>query len=144
MSAIVKTKRRSNPSISTAALWMVVGLAVVFFLVRYGQELLLAHELNDKATAQRSVNAQLRDENSRLEAMLQYYRSDKYIEQRAREDLNLKRPEEEVLIPVAPAQDGTTRGAAPPQSSAAVPPVEMPTPELANWQKWLGLFTAAP
>src|SRR5438552_18798822 len=57
MSAIVKTKRRGNPAISTAALWLGLGLAVTFFLVRYGQQLLLTHALNEKADVQRTVNS---------------------------------------------------------------------------------------
>jgi hypothetical protein len=118
----------------------------MFFLIRYGQELLLAHDLSEKANAQRIVNASLRDENSRLQAQLQYYQSDKYIEQRAREDLNLRRPDEEVLIPViasqtAPGQTDTQIAGV---SSDAGVEAPSPTPQKANWQKWLDLFSPAP
>src|SRR5205814_2127549 len=146
MSAIIKTKRRKSLPASTAALWLVLGLAVTFFLVRYGQELLLAHDLNEKAAAQRTANAALRDENSRLKALLQYNQSDKYIEQRAREDLNLRRPEEEVLIPVAATLGATGQSATPSIKSPAQPGNAAPTPapEQANWQNWLDLFSPAP
>src|SRR5438034_11072949 len=105
MSAVIKKKRRKGPTGSTVALWVVLGLAGAFFLVRYGQELLLAHELSDRGAAQRIINKDLRDENARLGASLDYYQSDKYIEQRARDDLNLRRPDEEVLIPVMSPPD---------------------------------------
>lgn len=146
MSAIARTKRRGNPTISTAALWLGLGLAVTFFLVRYGQELLLAHDLNDKASAQRIANAHLRDENSRLQAQLQYYQSDKYIEQRAREDLNLRRPDEEVLIPIASNQAAPGQTTTQNATASTDSRIEAPTPTLqrANWQKWMDLFSPAP
>src|SRR5438045_2099841 len=141
MSAVIKKKRQKGPSGSTLALWVVLGLAGAFFLIRYGQELLLAHDLGDKAAVQRIVNKELRDENARLSASLGYYQSDKYIEQRAREDLNLRRPDEEVLIPVGdqPTSDATTttQQSGSPDSADTVP-AESDTP---NWQRWLDLFS---
>ncbi|MBF6613320.1 MAG: septum formation initiator family protein [Chloroflexi bacterium] len=143
MSAVIRTRRNNkHRSLSTTALWLVLGLAVLFFIVRYGQELLLEHSLNDQVAVQRVQNAALRDDNSRLAAKLQYYLSDKYIEQRAREDLNLRRPDEQVLIPInaAPsASQGTITGvpsAQQPITETTVPPAE------ANWQKWLDLFSS--
>ena len=100
MSAVIKKRKKALPG-SSVVLWVVLGLAIAFFLLRYGQELLLAHDLGDQVAIQRIANAATRDENTRLKALLDYYQSDKFIEQRAREDLNLRRPEEEVLIPVA-------------------------------------------
>lgn len=130
---------------STAALWLVLSLAAIFFLVSYGQELLLANKLTEQSEAQRIANAALGDENTRMQALLHYYQSDKYVEQRAREDLNLRRPDEEVLIPVDPL---TTDGqAASPGVNSSAPPAEAaPTPptELANWQKWFDLFRPGP
>src|SRR6476620_6970265 len=110
MSAVIKPKRFKRLPAATPALWVVLGLAVAFFLVRYGQEVLMEHDLNSKIVAQRVANSRLADENTRLAASLQYYQSDKYVEQRAREDLNLRRPDEEVLIPIGdqPTSDATT------------------------------------
>ena len=63
------------------------------------------------------------DENARLAAALQYYLSDKYVEQRAREDLNLRRADEEVLIPIGDppaASQGTTTQPQPPDDAQPV------------------------
>src|SRR3954447_3093287 len=143
MSAVVKNRGRNNLPISTTALWLVLGLAVTFFLVNYGQELLLANQLNAQSEAQRVVNSRLSDENTRLQAMLLYYQSDKYVEQRAREDLNLRRSDEEVIIPVGetpvpalPSSSSKGRGNADPQP---MPAAVQPQPE-GNWFKWLELF----
>jgi cell division protein FtsB len=148
MSAVIKTRRRKNPSILTLVTWVVLGFFAIFFLVSYGQELLLAHDLNEKAAVQRQENALARDDNARLKAQLQYDQSDKYIEQRAREDLNLRRPEEEVVIPVytAPggeAAQGQGQGMTP-GTPAGQRATARPTPEEANWQKWLDLFNPSP
>ncbi len=144
MSIVIKPKRVKKLPAATPALWAVLGLAATFFLVRYGQEVLMEHDLNSKIIVQRSANTKLADENARLEAALQYYQSDKYVEQRAREDLNLRRPDEEVLIPVGDqAQAGTDEGnqqpdASAPADSVAPKPSALDTP---NWQKWLELFS---
>lgn len=145
MSAVIRNRPVRHLPVSSTALWVLLGLAAAFFLVRYGQELLLGHELNDKAAAQRVINSQLQDENTRLKAALEYYRSDKYIEQRAREDLNLRRPDEEVLIPIS----ATPQAAATPSSTAKSPAPETPSPaggeaDEPNWQRWLDLFSPAP
>jgi cell division protein FtsB len=145
MSAIVRSKRRRGLPGSTTALWLVLGLAVTFFLVRYGQELLLAHDLNERAAAQRVANGKLRDENTRLKALLGYYQSDKYIEQRAREDLNLRRRDEVVLIPVEATPEAATEGSALTLSDTQKVQSELaPAAARANWEKWLDLFSPAP
>src|SRR5690349_2389700 len=108
MSAVIKPRKIRKVPAATPALWLVLGLAAVFFLVRYGQELLMEHDLNSKIAVQRSANSALADENARLAAALLYYQSDKYVEQRAREDLNLRRSDEEVLIPVGDTPQAST------------------------------------
>ncbi|HEX8218011.1 MAG TPA: hypothetical protein VF914_02230 [Chloroflexia bacterium] len=140
MSVVFKLPTGKNRSLSTTAISVVLGLFAVLFLVRYGQELLLEHELNARSAEQRRTNLALRDANTRLRASLQYYQSTKYIEQRAREDLNLRRADEEVLIPVgldATLGSGLQGGGA--QGEQEAPAAQEPQ----NWEKWLGLFAPA-
>jgi cell division protein FtsB len=141
MSAVIKPRRTKKLPASTPALWLVIGLAVTFFLVRYGQEVLLEHDINARIAEQDIANAALSDETARLEAHLQYVLSDKYVEQRAREDLNLRRPDEEVLIPVdggAVAAGGGTQGSASGESAEAGAGAAVQ--EKANWEGWFELF----
>ena len=141
MSVVVKTRQRKPRTWSTAAMWLVFSLAAIFFLVIYGQQLLLEHSLNESIASQRLANAALEDTNTRLRTNLLYYQSDKYIEQRAREDLNLRRADEEVLIPIK-AEPG------PASSSQAQPSDAQPdsssksevSPATRNWDGWLELF----
>jgi cell division protein FtsB len=148
LSVVVRTKRKKQRPLSTVAMWLVLGLAVVFFLVRYGQELFLESDLRAKAATQRTVNQALRDENARLKANLQYFQSDKYVEQRAREDLNLRRPDENVLIPITSAQTPKSKDQSPPapgnpaQSSVLSP--QSSTTERPNWLRWFDLFSPGP
>jgi cell division protein FtsB len=139
MSAVIKPRRIKKLPASTPALWLVIGLAVTFFLVRYGQEVLLEHDINSNITRQQAANAALADETARLEAELKYLQSDKYVEQRARESLNLRRPDEEVLIPVdagaAAALDAQATAGGSPTAAAAQPNAPRP-----NWEGWFDLF----
>jgi cell division protein FtsB len=140
MSAVIKPRKIRKVPAATPALWLVLGLAAVFFLVRYGQELLMEHDLNSKIAVQRSANSALADENARLAAALVYYQSDKYVEQRAREDLNLRRSDEEVLIPVGDTSQASTPSDQPTTAATAVQPAAQ-TADEPNWMKWLGLFS---
>jgi len=141
MSAVLKVKRDVHKLSPATGVLIALGFfVVVFFLITYGQQLLLEHSLKEKAAAQRDANSALLDENNRLKSLLLYYQSDKYVEQRAREDLNLRRPEEEVVIPVK---------VAPSTSTGDSPPVQTPVPssqpaatnaETPNWERWFDLF----
>lgn len=140
MSVVFKLPTGKNRSLSTTGISVVLGLAAIFFLVLYGQQLLLEHELNVLSARQRVANSELRDGNTRLRASLQYYQSTKYIEQRAREDLNLRRADEEVLIPVG--LDATLEGGLPGNPTQG-DEGQVAAREPSNWEKWLGLFTPA-
>ena len=141
MSAAIKTNRPRKLPVSAPALWLVLGLAAAFFLLRYGQEVLQEHDLNGKIAAQQLINAQMDQENKRLEASLEYYRSDKYIEQRAREDLNLRRSDEEVLIPIGNIGSETSAEGPSTNDNGEVAQAEGSQADRDNWQRWLDLFS---
>ena len=147
MSIVIKTRRAKPKTWSTSIMWLVFGLAAIFFLVIYGQQLLLEHDLKERIAVQRSENAALDDFNTRLKSNLLYYQSDKYIEQRAREDLNLRRADEEVLIPIK-EEVGTPPGAGDSAAGGKTTPDpvqdntgEQSAQERPVWQAWLLLFS---
>ena len=143
MSAVIKTNRTRKLPVSAPALWIVLGLAASLFLVRYWQQVLQEHSLDEQIVLQSRSNQQMLEENQRLQASLQYFQSDKYVEQRAREALNLRRPNEEVLIPVGgtgtQSADGSGGVGAQGSGSAGASETSQPQAE-GNWQKWFGLF----
>ena len=147
MSIVIKTRRAKPKTWSTTIMWLVFGLAAIFFLVIYGQQLLLEHDLKERIAVQRAENTALEDFNTRLKSSLLYYQSDKYIEQRAREDLNLRRADEEVLIPIKQevvpraATDDITSGGETASNRLPADAVDQSTSEVPIWQAWLALFS---
>jgi cell division protein FtsB len=146
LSFVLRARKKSSTPLPATGLWVIIGLAAVFFLVRYGTELLREHDLREQARRQDAANRALSDTNARLRSALLYYGSDRYIEQRAREDLNLRRPDESVIIPItAPEAMGSTEEAQPDATQDA-PLAEVPAQrsEQPNWKRWLDMFAPAP
>ncbi len=147
MSVVIKTRKSKPSTWSTTVMWLVFGLATIFFLVIYGQQLLLEQDLKDRIAVQRAENTTVDDANTRLKSSLLYYQSDKYIEQRAREDLNLRRSDEEVLIPikqeaVSPsAEENASEVKASGSGPTATTGEVNPAMESPNWLAWLSLFS---
>jgi len=141
MSAVLKVKRDVHKLSPATGVLIALGFfVVVFFLITYGQQLLMEHSLKEKAAAQRSANSALLDENNRLKSLLLYYQSDKYVEQRAREDLNLRRPEEVVIIPVSVAPNTSTGDSAPVQTPEPSIPQAQQNSDKPSWERWFDLF----
>lgn len=140
MSVVTRRSRGRNRSVSTTAVSVVLGLFVLLFLVRFGQQILLENELTDKGTIERRINAQLKDQNNRLKASLQYFQSTKYIEQRAREDLNLRGQNEEVLIPTGFDDTAASGGANSVKATPSTQAVDVERPT--NAENWFQLFQA--
>jgi cell division protein FtsB len=141
MSAVIKTNRTRKLPVSAPALWIVLGLAASLFLVRYWQQVLQEHSLDEQIVLQSRSNQQMTDENQRLQASLQYYQSDKYVEQRAREALNLRRPNEEVLIPIGGTGTQSPDRSAGAQGAGNAGGQDQAQPQSEeNWQRWFGLF----
>ena len=145
MSFVLRARKKGSTPIPATGLWVLIGIAAVFFLVRYGTELLRENDLREKARQQATVNAAVSDDNARLRSALLYYQSDRYVEQRAREDLNLRRPDESVLIPIsmaAPTPAIPSGDGRPPQADSQqvdVPPSTVD--ENPSWERWLELFS---
>jgi len=142
MSVVIKTRKSKPKTWSTTVMWLVFSLAAIFFLVIYGQQLLLEQDLKDRISVQRTENTAVDDANTRLKSSLLYYQSDKYIEQRAREDLNLRRPDEEVLIPIKQASVAPNTEVKDVGSDLISTIGEVkPDQGAPNWLAWLGLFS---
>jgi cell division protein FtsB len=143
MSFVLRAKKKTGSPIPATGLWVLIGIAAVFFLVRYGTELLREHDLREQARQQAAVNSALRDDNARLRSTLFYYQSDRYVEQRAREDLNLRRADESVLIPITVAAPAPAVPASTEQPAPLDPNIKLP-PDVADrrpgWERWLDLF----
>lgn len=109
--------------------WLVVVLIIGAFLaVQFGRQIYANWEIGQRAAQIQAQIEAVEDENARLQAELEYLRSDAYIGAEARRLANLGAPGEQVLI-------------IPPGAEAPLPEeltaVEPPKPML---EQWLELF----
>lgn len=109
---------------------LIVG---AYFLVAFGEQAWKARQLNAEVAERQSAVNDLTAQKQQLQAQLDQYSSDQYlafVEQKARQDLNLSRPGEKVLLVRWQGAPSPT-----PAATATVEP-----PHKANWDKWLDLF----
>ena len=110
---------------------LVLMLLTLSLLVSFGEQVVQGARMEQQRHDLESEVARLRAEHDNLEAGVAYAESDVYVEQRAREMLNLAREGDTVILPQLPPPAPT---AAPAPEALAVPP---PAP---NWLKWWRAF----
>jgi cell division protein FtsB len=94
------------------AIAALVLLFALFFCYQLFGQMFKGRELSSELDAQVQQNEKLQTQQSELKSKLEYYKSggyDEYAEQRAREDLNLSREGDVVLLPV-PVTDTAQAG----------------------------------
>jgi cell division protein FtsB len=132
MVAIEQRFRRSSASFA-----MLILLAIgIYFVVGFAKEVVQGQQLSDQVAAQEQSNTALAQENARLQEDTQYYQSDGYVEQAARESLNLRKPDESVILPILPTPSAGDHSSVRPPA----PATSNDAPPESNWQRWFGLF----
>jgi len=111
-----------KPLVKLAIVVIGIGLIIslsrnIYRLFKAGDQVKLAQEKLEK----------LEKEHQELLGKKEYYESEEFIEQEARNRLNLGKPGETVVI--LPPNGGQTEANVPEKA-----------PELPNWQKWFRLF----
>ena len=110
---------------------LVLVLLTLSLLVSFGEQVVQGARMEQQRRDLEAEVAQLRAERDRLEAGAAYAESDVYVEQRAREMLNLAREGDTVILPQLP----------PPAPTATPVPQALPLPPAdANWLKWWRAF----
>jgi cell division protein FtsB len=114
---------------------VLVLLVGAYFLVAFGEQAWKARQLDAEVAERQAAVNDLTAQKQVLQSQLKEYSSDQYlayVERTARQDLNLSRPGEKVLVV-------RWQGTAPPTPSPS-PTASSKPPEKANWDKWLRLF----
>jgi cell division protein FtsB len=136
----------------TQVLMLLVVLTGLYFGYSFAREVVQAQRLAAQAEASRQQNDDLAAQNRKLARDLQYYQSDAYAELRARTDLNMRRKDETIVLPVLPAdaQADTTAvtaqapAIAPPAPASVAPPAAQAAasgqPSGRTWDQWFALF----
>src|SRR3954454_20330766 len=95
--------RSARRNLGTQLLMLLVVLTGLYFGYSFAREVVQAQRLAAQAEASRQQNEDLAAQNRKLARDLQYYQSDAYAELRARTDLNMRRKDETIILPVLPA-----------------------------------------
>jgi len=103
---------------------IVVGIGLIISLSRNIYRLLKA---GDQVKLAQQRLEELEKEHQELLEKEEYYQSEEFVEQEARNRLNLGKPGETVVI-------------LPPNVGETGEVTSTPAPELPNWKKWLRLF----
>ncbi|HEX3723927.1 MAG TPA: septum formation initiator family protein [Nitrolancea sp.] len=114
---------------------VLVLLVGAYFLVAFGEQTWKARQLDAEVAERQAAVNDLTAQQKSLQGQLKEYSSDQYlsyVESTARQDLNLSRPGEKVLL--VRWQGAATPTSSPPPATASKPP------EKPNWDKWLSLF----
>jgi cell division protein FtsB len=140
----MRSARRNLGAQLVMILVVLIGLG---FGYSFAREVVQAQHLAGQAEAARQENERIAAENRKLQRDLQYYQSDAYAELRARTDLNMRRPDEQVILPVLPpgettiiAPDSDVAAQAAPAPANPVVPAPGTAATGRNWDRWLALF----
>ena len=99
-------------------------IASILLIINLGRSIYDVSQREQVVHDARQQLAQTKQENDKLKKELEYVQSPGFIEQQARERLNLARPDETVVI----------------LPDITPPPEEVPEPEKEIWQQWLEVF----
>ncbi|MDO8674218.1 MAG: septum formation initiator family protein [Dehalococcoidia bacterium] len=128
--------RTKSGGISTAHIVIALVIPLIaYFGLAAGQKAIEVYQLNQDAAQVRADTEGLKAENARLLALIEYLKSDAYIEKIAREQLNLVKPGDKAVVVLAPEgkpQVGD-RAQSPIDNTIAKP----------NWRQWWDFFFGA-
>ncbi len=126
---------------------VLVGLG---FGYSFAREVVQAQRLANQGEVSRQANEALAAGNRKLARDLQYYQSDAYAEMRARTDLNMRLPNEQIVLPVltdtllpaAPSGPGGTQSGAAPGTGTGQSAAPDPAARAGGraWDRWAALF----
>jgi len=103
---------------------IIVGIGLIISLSKNLYRLL---EAGDQVKLAQQRLEELKTESKKLEQERDYFQSEEFVEQEARNRLNMAKPGEKVVI-------------LPPNLGENEKQTFTPNPELPNWKKWLSLF----
>ncbi len=122
------TSRTSRPPVAHIMLLLTIPiLAYLAFAV--GSKALELYRLQERSAAVRHEIEGLKDRNEALRKQIEYLRSDADVEDMARQQLGLMRPEDTPVTVVSSSQG-------PDNPPPSVPPRERAPSPRPNWQQW--------
>lgn len=107
--------------------WLIVGFGILM-IIGFSRDILRLLKADDRIDEAKERLAVLQSDNQDLKQKEEYFQSEEFVEQEARNRLNMSREGETVVL-------------LPPNLSELVQgEIAEPPPELPNWKKWWELF----
>lgn len=131
------TRRKGLSSISLAQVMVFISLVLAgYFIISFGKVALVSHQLRNTKAALQAEVAALEEEVAALEAQKEFVQTDRYIEQAAREEYKMSRPDDQVIVPIFPEESEVNAR----EESASREPVAPTAEEKEPWRAWWDLF----
>jgi len=109
------------------AVFTVLFLAGIYFSISLSRQIWTLWQQKDRLAVSQKNYEEAKGENEKLKSELEYKQSDKFLEEEARNKLNMAKEGEEIVILPKDAQESQQEEKKEPK-------------KLANWQKWLNLL----
>lgn len=120
-------------------LLMIVVLILVFWIGNAAlKEMERGKRIREEVTALQQEAQKIRKENNVLREKIEYFRTDAYQQQEAKDKLNYQSPDEQVVVIKPSVHDRT-------ETEPIKDPIAMPLPKnlLPNYEKWWDQFFAS-
>lgn len=80
------------------AFFLVSLIILTLIIASFSKEFIQTREINQEISSLQKEIQDLEEQNRELEALIKYFDSESYAERKARMELGLKKPDEEVII----------------------------------------------
>jgi cell division protein FtsB len=127
---------------------ILLAVAGVYFAISFTAQIFKSRDMLAQVEAQRTENQALEAGNQRLRDQVAFGNSDaylQYVERVAREELDMARPDETVILVVPPTPEAGSDTTNPDSSTSPsqADQAAQTEPSKATWQRWGDLFTGA-
>lgn len=124
-------------------IFSLAGIVALFFIsLSLGKEVYRKYQIQKEINLMEQEVKNLENNNADLNKLIEYFKSDAFLENEARKKLNLQKPDEKVVIFTdtaenhSPAQNNTPNTAL----QSAQNSQEIEEKEMENYQKWWDYF----
>lgn len=107
-----------------------LSLFLIFSLFKVGKELFKRHAINREINNLNKQLVAVQQEKDKLQDLISYLETDKYVEEQARLQLNLSKPGENRIDMANNPQEKTVE-------------IAVESEDLPNWKKWFNYFFAS-
>lgn len=119
-------------------IFLIFGLVIAFLIsISLGKEVYRKYQIQKEISAMEEEIKKIDSKNQDMSKMIEYFKSEAFLEVEARKKLNMKKPEEKVVIFTDDINKETIDTQTPQPNTNQE---SAPEAELANYQKWWGYF----